>query len=165
LRSAAREAGLSLNDFCARKLAAPTGGAATIGAAEVVARAALVAGDALVAVIAFGSWARHDRHDTSDVDVLVVVDRGVRLSRSLYRAWDTSPLAWDSRPVEPHFVHPPAPDRAATGFWAEIALDGVVLFERDLVMSRRLVAVRRAIVEGRLVRRIVHGQPYWTEVA
>jgi hypothetical protein len=52
-----------------------------------------------------------------------------------------------------------------TGLWAEAALDGVVLFERGLVVSKRLAAVRRDIVAGRLVRRLAHGQPYWAAVA
>lgn len=66
--------------------------------------------------------------------------------------------------VDAHFVHPPADD-ALSGLWAEAALDGVVLFERGGHLSAHLVRVRRAIAEGRLVRRVVHGQPYWTEAA
>ena len=51
LESAARDADLSLNEYCVRRLAA--GGPGTLVAdpgAEVVARAAAVAGDALLAV-------------------------------------------------------------------------------------------------------------------
>jgi hypothetical protein len=40
-----------------------------------------------------------------------------------------------------------------------------VLFERDFRISSKLVQVRHDIVSGRIVRRIAHGQPYWTEVA
>ena len=57
---------------------------------------------------------------------------------------------------------PDADGGAGGGFWPEIALDGIVLFERDVAVSRRLVAIRRAIADGRLVRRTAHGQPYWT---
>jgi hypothetical protein len=49
--------------------------------------------------------------------------------------------------------------------WAEVAIDGIVLFERGLRLTEHLVRVRRDIAAGRLVRRMVHGQPYWTEVA
>ena len=57
---------------------------------------------------------------------------------------------------------PEAGHVAGGGLWPEIALDGIVLFERDGALSRKLVAIRRAIADGRLVRRTAHGQPYWT---
>jgi hypothetical protein len=39
-----------------------------------------------------------------------------------------------------------------------------VLFERGLDTSARLARVRRDILAGRLVRGVVHGRPYWSEV-
>jgi hypothetical protein len=166
LRQAAAAAGLSLNDYCARKLALPLGDPTALsGAAEIVGRAATLFGARLVGVVAFGSWTRADTADDSDFDALVVVDPAVRLTRELYRRWDEAPVVWNGRPVEPHVVHPPAPDTIVGGLWAEVALDGIVLFERGLQLSRRLVRVRRDIAAGRLVRRVVHGQPYWTAVA
>lgn len=92
---------------------------------------------------------------------MVVVDRQVALTRALYRAWDRSPVLWEGHRVEPHFVRLPRPESDPSGFWAELALDGVVLFDRDWELSRHLARVRRAIAAGRLVRRVVHGQPYW----
>jgi hypothetical protein len=44
-------------------------------------------------------------------------------------------------------------------------MEGVVLFARDLDLPRRLVGIRRTVAEGRVVRRVTHGQPYWVEVA
>lgn len=166
LRRAARQAGTSLNDYCIRRLMAPVGGYAALEpAVEAVRRAATLFGDSLVAVAAFGSWARAEAARGSDVDLLIVVERRVELERSLYREWDDSPLAWEGRRVEQHFVHLPPPGAVVGGLWAELAVDGVVLFEQDLVLSQLLVQVRRRIVEGRLVRRTMHGQPYWKEVA
>jgi hypothetical protein len=49
--------------------------------------------------------------------------------------------------------------------WGEVAIDGVILFDRDLRLSSCLNRVRRDIAAGRIVRRLAHGQPYWTEVA
>jgi hypothetical protein len=166
LREAAAAQGLSLNDYCARKLAAPAGSLAAGGdAGRAVERAAELFGASLVGVIAFGSWTRGEAADTSDIDVLVVLDCRVSLKRELYRTWDEAPLAWNGRPVEPHFVHLPGPEEGLTGIWAEVALDGIVLFERDLRLSTRLAQVRHEILSGRLVRRMAHGQPYWAEGA
>jgi hypothetical protein len=41
----------------------------------------------------------------------------------------------------------------------------VVLFERDGAVTRHLGAIRGEIAAGRLTRRSVHGQPYWTVAA
>lgn len=160
LRESARESGTSLNDYCARKLASP--GSNVAGpAAEAVERAAALMGDALLGIVAFGSWAREEMADASDVDLLIIVEPRVAIVRELYRRWDTSPLFWGGRPVEVHFVHFPEAGSSVSGLWAEAALDGVVLFERGLVVSRRLGELRRRIVAGDLSRRRAHGQPYW----
>jgi predicted nucleotidyltransferase len=155
-------AGLSLNEYCARKLAEP--GAAAVGpGGDVVARAAERFGHDLVGVLVFGSWARGDEVEESDVDLLVVLDPGVAIVRSLYRAWDaTKPeLTWDGRRLEVHFVRLPPPGETPTGLWAEAALDGLVLFDQGFELSRRLVEIRGRIAAGVVRRRRVHGQSYW----
>ncbi|MFQ5744190.1 MAG: toxin-antitoxin system HicB family antitoxin [Acidobacteriota bacterium] len=165
LKKAAEVAGMSLNEYCARKLAAAPGNLGDPAAAAVVERAASLFGGALVGVAVFGSWARDELDEGSDVDLLVVVDDRVRITRQRYRHWDRSPLYWGGRIVEPHFVHAGTADRRITGLWAEVAVDGVVLFDRGCELSRRLSHLRRDIVAGRIVRRRVHGQPYWVEAA
>lgn len=164
LRTAAVEAELSLNEYCRRKLMAP-GLQVTGPATDVVDSATAVVGGALIGVVAFGSWARAELTARSDVDVLVLVGAEVALRRELYRAWDAKPVFWGSHPVEPHFVHVPDPAARISGLWAEVAVDGVVLFERGFEVSRLLAAVRRRIADGVLVRRRIHGQPYWVEAA
>ena len=166
LREAACARGVSLNEYCATKLAAPIGEPFAFGGAPAtVRRAAAMFGDSLIGVVAFGSWARGELADTSDIDVLVVVDQDVAITRDLYRRWDEEAVTWDGRRLDPHFVHLPAARRMVSGLWAEVAIDGMVLFERDLRLSSALSAVRRSLAEGRLRRRVVHGQGYWTEVA
>ncbi len=66
--------------------------------------------------------------------------------------------------LDPHFVHP-AEGMTFSGLWAEVAIDGQVLFDRCGWVHKHLIHVRRAIAAGRLVRRVVHGQPYWAEAA
>ena len=166
LRQAANARGVSLNEYCAAKLAAPTGEPFAFGgAAATVRRAAAMFGESLIGVLAFGSWARGELADTSDIDVLVVVGRDTAIARDLYRRWDEDAVTWDGRRVDPHFVHLPGTRRTPSGLWAEVAIDGVVLFERDLRLSSTLSAIRRSFAEGRLRRRFVHGQGYWTEEA
>ncbi len=128
-----------------------------------VRRACTLLGDSLVGLAVFGSWARGQLSDTSDVDVLVVINREVPVTRELYRRWDEASVVWDARPVEPHFLHLPSGTGVPSGLWAEVAMDGIVVFERDMRLSFHLSAVRRALVEGRLRRRVVHGQGYWME--
>lgn len=166
LKASAADLGLSLNDYCSRKLALPVDAAAlSNGAPALVRQAADLHGDELVGVIVFGSWARGEARDGSDVDVLVVLDRRTPLARRLYRAWDARPACWDGRPLEVHLVHLPERGCAPSGLWAEVALDGLVVYERGRQVSEALGAVRRLIARRQMVRRTSQGQPYWSEVA
>ena len=163
LQVVARAHGLSLNEYCVRRLSLPgTGLSVSEGAIAAVTQAAELFGPRLAGVVAHGSWTRHELRDASDIDMLVVVDRTVKLTRNLYRTWDADPVTWNGRVVDPHFVHLPATGRPAPGIWCEAAVEGVVLFERDDRLSGWLIRVRREIADGRLVRREAHGQPYWT---
>ena len=163
LRRAARAAGLSLNEYCQRSLAAPAASQATVSpAATVVRRAAALLGERLVGVVVYGSYARGEAEASSDTDVLIVVDRSVRLTRALYRRWDEDPVSWEGRPIDPHFAHCPEAYDRPSGLWAELAIDGIVIFERDFALSRVLVRIRRDIFAKGMSRRVVHGQPYWT---
>jgi predicted nucleotidyltransferase len=166
LRQNARDSGLSLNEFCARKLASPVGAVdSTSPASAAVKRAASLFGADLVGVAAIGSWARAQAFTRSDVDLLVAVDPLRELTRGLYREWDADPPTWEAREVDVHFAHLPAIDAPVSALWAECAIDGIVLFERDYALSKLLACIRREIAAGRLVRRTAHGQPYWSEVA
>jgi predicted nucleotidyltransferase len=157
---------LSLNEYCVRKLAGPESSLIrTTAALDVRARAAAVAGPRLLGILVHGSWARAEAGLSSDVDVLVIVDADVALTRALYRTWDETPLSWEGRTVDAHFLHlPPNPERAG-GVWCEAAIDGIVLHDRDGRIDETLRRIRRAIAEGRLVRKHAHGQPYWTAAA
>ena len=125
-------------------------------------RPGAIAGDALVAVILHGSWARGDATPRSAVDLLFVVDPRVVPNRQWYREWDARPVTWQGRVVNPRFVHPPS-EGILSGLWAETAIDGIVFLDRDRRISATLAGIRRAIANGRFVRRVVHGQPYWAE--
>ena len=127
-----------------------------------VRRAISVLGDSLLGVVVFGSWARSEDSPESDLDVLVVTDETVDISRALYRRWDSQPkLSWHGHRVSPHFVRLASEGAPISGFWAEVAMDGLVLLERTWAVSRHLAGVRRRILEGEITRRVVGGQVYW----
>lgn len=166
LRQAAADAHLSLNDYCNLKLSAPVG---SLTGDQELARAVIHAATALeadlIAVVAFGSWCRGEQTPDSDLDLLIVIEETVPINRTLYRRWDELNSKSRVRALDPHFVHPPWARVGITGVWAEVALEGIVLFERGLELSRYLVEVRREILRGQLVQKWVHGQRYWLEVA
>ena len=165
LQEAAREAGVSLNAYCLRRLAAPGVRLEHADLAELVSRAASLAGRDLIGVAVFGSWARGNPTANSDIDALVVVEPGFALTRAAYRPWDADPPTVEGREVDAHIVRLPEMGSRVTGLWAEVAIDGLVVFERGLRLSSYLAAVRRSILAGRIERRTLHGQPYWHEVA
>ena len=161
LKRAARGAGGSLNEYCVRRLAdRPLDGASE--APAILAWASAAFGEALAGVVVYGSWARGEATRESDVDVLVILNPSAALTRSTYRKADEASLSWEGHPVQVQIVRMPDAGQVTGGLWPEIALDGIVLFERDYALSRTLVGIRRAIAGGRLVRRTAHGQPYWT---
>ena len=162
LHSAARDAGLSLNEYCVRRLGA--GGSGPVGgdrAAALLTRGTEVLGDALLGVVLLGSRVRGDAGPDSDLDVLFAVDSGTEISRDTYRRWDSLPAVLEDGPtVDPHFAHLPT-EESPSNLWGEAAMEGVVLFERGRLVSEAFVRIRRAAAGGRLVRRVAHGQPYW----
>ena len=160
LRHEAVAAGTSLNDWCSRSLAAP-GAAGLSAAAEVVVMIRAGLGADLLGVVAYGSFARGELAAGSDVDLLVVLSEGVKITRSLYRQWDGVVPAWEGREIDLHFVHLPDRDNPVSGTWAEAGVCGIVLYDHDLLVSRRLIDIRSRIAGGELTRRMAQGQPYW----
>jgi len=162
----AEAAGLSINEYCVRRLRTPAAPLVLHDDAQaLIARAIDVLADQLVGLVLHGSFARGEARQTSDVDVLLVVDAAIPLTRSLYRTWDALPVTWDARPVDSHFVHLPADPMRAGSVWCEAATEGIVMLDRDGQVAAALRQVRRSIAAGRLVRKQVHGHPYWTKVA
>ncbi len=156
----------SVNDLCVQRLSGPDlPFLPRHDVAALLARARTVVGPHLQGVLVHGSFARGEARAASDIDALVVVDRGLALTRALYRQWDGVALAWAGRTVDAHFAHAPAEGARPGSVWCEAATEGLVLFDATGEVSRALVAARTAIAQGRVVRKTVHGQPYWTEAA
>jgi predicted nucleotidyltransferase len=166
LVKAAADADLSFNEFCVRRLSAPSDAQGLSAVrSQVVTRARTVFGDRLDGVLVLGSWARGEAAATSDIDVLIVIDARIALTRDLYRVWDLDPISVEGRSIDAHFAHPSASGTLPTAVWCEAAVDGIVWYDRDGRLAIRLGEVRRAIAEGRVVRSFAHGQPYWKGAA
>ncbi|CAN5787262.1 hypothetical protein BH23GEM9_BH23GEM9_36350 [soil metagenome] len=161
LVQSARARGLSLNEHCVQSLArAEALDAGAFGA--VIAQAIEQCGSALLGVAVFGSFARGEAGPGSDVDVLLVVNGEVEVTRALYAPWDEVDRVIDGHRVEPHFVQARTPSEPISGFWAEVALDAAVIHDPDLALARDLGRIRRAILGGTMVRRSAGGRSWWT---
>jgi len=113
-------------------------------------------------IVLFGSVARGEKWDTSDVDLLIVFKKGVELTRDLYDHWDrVAGSVAGSRILSPALAVLPSELEDAGSLWYEVALDGIVLWDAALEVSAFLAQLRRRIAEGLVVRRYSHGQPYW----
>jgi len=110
-------------------------------------------------LVLFGSLARGQETASSDVDLLIILNRSVALDRDVYSRWQFDRFA--GREIAPLFVHLPAEGERAGGLWLEVALDGIVLFDRDLRVTRFLSRVRNLVAGGQVRRMVTHGHPYW----
>jgi predicted nucleotidyltransferase len=174
LRDEAMRTGQSLNQLCVGKLQADGRSRSDPGDAAAHARWIPAGclenivrhwqGD-LVAVILFGSAARGDANDDSDIDLLLVMRPDKPITRNLYRIWDEfcgecgGTQDWSR--ISPHFASLPGSVREAGGLWYEVALDGIVLWDLDHQVMRFLGSVREAMGRGKIQRRMLYGYPYW----
>lgn len=148
-----------MNEYCVAKLAGD--GVADGEVAAIAERARAEVGGALIGIVMFGSVARGAAAASSDVDLLLVIERTLAITRELYRRWDAASLKLRGRLVDAHFAH--LPDRPVTGgVWAEAAVEGFVLQDGAYRIHAALASIRRDMADGLLRRHTVHGQTYWT---
>ena len=176
LKQEARWAGTSLNRYCLGLLggktaesqagrpaltpAPPSGSSHRADILQDLSERVLeTAGDDIDGLVLFGSMARGRQTASSDIDLLIVLNRSAILDRDVYSRWKLGRFA--GREIAPLFVHLPADGERVGGLWLEVALDGVVLFDRDLRVTRFLSRVRNLVAGGRVRRMITHGHPYW----
>lgn len=164
LKRRAHEEGLSLNGLCLAALKGYVG----MGTKEPQIRTSVpldgiksLLGSSLSGVLLFGSTARGEARESSDIDLLIVIGTEVPLARSLYKSWDRDIGAQGDPRVSPHFVHLPDGAEGAGSLWYEAAVDAIVLFEKDGLISGFLRAVRRSMADGTLQRKSAYGHSYW----
>jgi len=165
LAAEAKAAGRSLNEHCVRLLSgdAPGDRLAALGLDKAVLEALLAAFPVRpIAVVLFGSCARGAEMASSDVDLLIVLPPGTRISRELYRDADrVLDAAACVREPSPHVVALPEDAATAGGLWLEAAMDGAVIIDEDGRTSALLGRLRGAVAGGEVQRKLVHGHPYW----
>lgn len=164
LRQEAARRGVSLNSLCASALSAgvrepdaPAPQDSTWSTWVEKARGCF--GEALLGVLLFGSVARGEQSDDSDVDLLIVLHDDTPITRDLYRRWDETEPADDA--VNPHLVHLPSSAGVPGLLWLEVAMDGVVLYDPSRLLARALSTLRRRLASGEISCRTAHGQRYW----
>ena len=163
MRNDASDRGISLNEWCRQALATcltdQDAAPALAGEeADWVRTASAVLGENLLGVVLFGSSARGEASAGSDIDLLIVANSSVALSRRLYSEWDaTNP----NPTVNPHFVRVPQNVIAAGSLWYEVAIDGIILLENGRRVTDFLRNVRRAIADRLIERKDAYGHGYW----
>jgi predicted nucleotidyltransferase len=114
-------------------------------------------GEAFLGLLLYGSRARGDAYESSDTDLLLVVNGSVRITRELYHSWDA--ILQDG--ISLNIAALPATAREAGSLWFECALDAKIVFDPTGILRRRLDEIKEMIVSGAVVRRTTHGQGYW----
>lgn len=150
--------GQSLNSFLLNKIEKTDGGAKYVG---VVDQLKTQFQENLLAVLVFGSSVRGEAKATSDIDVLIVLDSSVTISRSIYSDWDNQILPKISDKYSPQFVHLPVQAEAAGSLWLEVALEGEFVFEKAPEVRRFVFLLKTLIAAGEFMRKLSHGHPYW----
>jgi hypothetical protein len=174
LREEAARSRQSLNQLCVMKLQTHVGVLGAPGNSQI--QQGIVSGGLmaeivgrwepeLIGLVLFGSTARGEATESSDVDLLLVMMPEVPITRACYRVWDEfcreHSGAWDLERISAHFVQLPNLVRDAGGLWYEASLDGIVLWDRGRQVTRFLGSVREAMGQGKIRRRMLHGSPYW----
>ena len=121
----------------------------------------------LIGVVLFGSAARGEATAASDIDILIVLEAGVSITRALYDRWDGMIRGRGNRSderVSPQFVVLPSDPSQVGSLWLEVAREGIVVLDPRGRVARFLVALRDYILGGAVTRRVTHGHPYWIRV-
>jgi predicted nucleotidyltransferase len=111
-----------------------------------------------IGVIQFGSTVMGKSHDGSDIDLLIVMPSDVPLTKDQYEAWDK--LKINSK-FSPHFAHLPKDQNKYSSLWLEVALFGIPVLDSLGVLKKEIYKVKDLISQGKYIRKLTHGQPYW----
>lgn len=110
-------------------------------------------------ILLFGSTARGEATERSDIDLLIILPETQSISRQLYLQWDKKFRAFEK--YSPQFVHLPKTDEVIGSIWLEASMDGEVLYDPQQALKETLLRIRVHIAEGYYLRKNSHGHAYW----
>lgn len=154
-RKEAKERGISLNHLIVSRLTAGS------KLEPVISEVRSAFGESLSGIILFGSAVRGEQTKISDIDLLIVLKSEVAISRKLYQIWDDSIALSVGEAYSPQFVHLPKDFDSISSLWLEVGLEGEILFDQSDSIRHCVSKIKQQIAEGRFVRRLSHGSPYW----
>lgn len=111
-------------------------------------------------VLVFGSWVKKQEFASSDVDLLILLDQKIVLSRSLYQIWDEAMDDHSPPIINPHFVHLPK-GKEFGSLWLEVVKNHHILFDKKSSLQNILDQIHGYVMMGQVSQKISHGQPYW----
>jgi len=114
---------------------------------------------ALTGVILFGSAARNELRENSDIDLLIVLKDEIPFDRDLYSKLKSERIA--GHLISPLLVQYPTEDGITRSVWLEAAIDGCILYDTDFVLARLLIKIRNEMAAGSVRRCFAYGVPYW----
>ncbi len=113
----------------------------------------------VIGIILYGSWARGESTEISDIDILAIIGESFPVNRAMYGEVDRL-LEVDSS-VSLMLAHLPHKGERPGSLWLEVAQDGILLYDKNNEVARALSEIRRQIASGKVLRRESHGQGYW----
>ncbi len=117
-------------------------------------------GDDLIAVALFGSYARGDYHERSDIDLLLIA-RNLPENRLKQASFLSHAVAECKR--MPSFVpYPPEEfDTSFPSFYLDLGLDAIILYDTNGLLEQRLKRIREIIEEAGLYRTGTRHNFFW----
>jgi predicted nucleotidyltransferase len=173
LKSESLKRGLSLNELCQERLSLPhqIQSQRSSPLPEIVLTEILATTKELKlpiqGIILFGSFARGEQDETSDIDILLILSTEKKIERALYQEWDlafSNHRFFGPHEINVHFVYLPDDLKKCGSIWLECALEGLLVFEApEAKIQKKVLKIRNLIAQGRWRRKFAHGHPYWTE--
>jgi hypothetical protein len=118
-------------------------------------------GDHLISIVLFGSQARGDAKEGSDYDLFIVAD-GLPPKPFKRVLFIRSPL--EGQFPEKFCIIAKTPKEVMTDFpslFLDLALDGIILFDKDDFFKKLKNRVRQIIQQAGLQRKMEKGKIYW----